>query len=271
MVLAYPVRIAALLVLGIAASLPAECPAQEAPVAEVLGRKILARDIEPPAVSPGQQPLDAAAAERARHERLRALVWSAVFEDYATRGNIAASPAEIESNVRHLRAFRAQDAVRRAAERHRLEGELARPDLPATRRREAEAHLKTLEQIDAFLAQEAERRRDPALARQAEEAQRRVAAHWVRRWKVDQALHREFGGRIIFQQAGWEPIDAYRRLIEDYEARGAFVVPDPRLRAAVYAYFEHKFVYADEGKARFYFEKPLWERSEDELRAAGFK
>jgi hypothetical protein len=36
---------------------------------------------------------------------------------------------------------------------------------------------------------------------------------------VSQALYREFGGRIIFPQAGWEPINAYRKLLEQYEAQ----------------------------------------------------
>lgn len=42
------------------------------------------------------------------------------------------------------------------------------------------------------------------------------------------------------------------------------------LREAVYSYFKHKFTYADEKKARFYFEKPYWERTPEEIRAAGF-
>jgi hypothetical protein len=73
------------------------------------------------------------------------------------------------------------------------------------------------------------------------------------------------------QQAGWEPIDAYRRLLEQYEAKKAFIVHDRALSDAVYGYFKLNFVYADQSKARFYFEKPYWERSEAELKAAGFR
>ena len=74
----------------------------------------------------------------------------------------------------------------------------------------------------------------------------------------------------LFFSSGWEPIDAYRKLLDQYAAKRAFVVHDPALRAAVYSYFEHKFVYADEAKARFYFEKPYWERTPEEMKAAGF-
>ena len=42
------------------------------------------------------------------------------------------------------------------------------------------------------------------------------------------------------------------------------------MQDAVYGYFRHRFVYADEQKAKFYFEKPYWERTQEEMRAAGF-
>jgi len=49
------------------------------------------------------------------------------------------------------------------------------------------------------------------------------------------------------------------------------VVHDPAYRDAIYSYFQHNFVYADEAKAKFYFEKPYWERTGAELKTAGFK
>jgi len=130
--------------------------------------------------------------------------------------------------------------------------------------------LRALNQLAEFDAKRAQELRDPAQRKMQQDAERRVAEYWVRAWKLNQALYREFGGRIIFQQAGWEPIDAYRKLLDQYAAKKAFVVHDPALRAAVYSYFEHKFVYADEAKARFYFEKPYWERTPEEMKAAGF-
>jgi hypothetical protein len=82
-----------------------------------------------------------------------------------------------------------------------------------------------------------------------------VAVVWVKQWKVNQSLYRKFGGRIIFQQAGWEPIDAYRRLLEQYETQKSFVVHDAALHAAVYSYFQLKFTYADEKMAKFFGKK----------------
>jgi hypothetical protein len=197
-------------------------------------------------------------------------VWAAVFEDYARSRNIAPTAAEIDSQIAGHKRLKAQSDAERLRQRETLVAGLAAPDLPAKRRVEAQQHLDLIRRIEEFEARRETELRDPAQRKIQEEAERRVAQHWVRQWKLNQALYREFGGRIIFQQAGWEPIDAYRRLLEQQEARRAFVVHDAALRAAVYSYFQHNFVYADEARARFYFEKPYWERTPEEMKAAGF-
>jgi hypothetical protein len=256
--------------------LPAAEPgaaADRRPVGEVLGRAVYPADLVPP---PGAahrdqgSPTGSASGEATRREKLRALVWTAVFEDYARRRRVEPTAAEIDSHLRHHRRFQQEDQARRERQRQALIAELGSPSLSEARRRQAQQHLDTLESLRQHDARMAAERRDPARRRMWEESERRVAEVWVRRWKIDQALHREFGGRIIFQQAGWEPIDAYRTLLEQYEARRAFVVHDPGLRDAVYGYFAHNFVYADEAKAKFYFEKPYWERTPAEMKAAGF-
>ena len=67
------------------------------------------------------------------------------------------------------------------------------------------------------------------------------------------------------------PLSASLDLVDPVQARKAFVVHDPAYRDAIYSYFQHNFVYADEAKAKFYFEKPYWERTGAELKTAGFK
>jgi hypothetical protein len=240
-------------------------------VAVVLGRAIYPQDLSAPAAAgEPRNDLPPDAQQRAREERLRALVWSAVFEDYTRQRQIETTEAEVGSHIRHHLALREQDKLRRERERERLTEELKSPGPADARRRQAQQYLDTLTQIEEHEARLTQERQDPARAKMWQDAERRVAQLWVKRWKVNQALHREFGGRVIFQQAGWEPIDAYRRLLEQYQARKAFVVHDPQLWDAVYGYFKYSFVYADEAKARFYFEKPWWERTPEEMSAAGF-
>ena len=233
------------------------------PVAEIFGQKVFAAEL----AASGMPAQDAA---RRPGETLRARVWTAVFEDYARRRNIVASEAEVDAQIAGQRRMQAHGDAERARQRAALVTELQSPTLSDRRRREAQQQLDLLNRLAEFDVQRERELRDPAMRALRQQSERRVARHWVRQWKLNQALHREFGGRIIFQQAGWEPIDAYRKLLDQYEARKAFVVYDPVLRAVVYDYFEKKFVYADDARAQFYFDKPYWERTPEEMRAAGF-
>lgn len=240
------------------------------PVAEILGKSVTLADLDAGVPANLPKPVTADDRLKFRKERLRGLVWSAVFDDYARQRRLEPTAAEIESHIRSNARLRAQLRAEREQQRAALVEELKSPALAEARRQQAQQHLDTLNRIREHDARLEAERRDPAHEKMWRESERQVAAHWVRGWKLNQALYREFGGRIIFQQAGWEPIDAYRKLLDQYAAKKAFTVHDPALRDAVYAYFQHRFVYADEAKARFYFEKPWWERTAAEMKAAGF-
>ena len=166
--------------------------------------------------------------------------------------------------------FRREDTVRREKEREALIAELRSPNLSVKRRKQAQEHLDTLNSLREHNARRELDLKESGRQKMQQEAEQGVAKVWVQQWKLNQALYRKFGGRIIFQQAGWEPIDAYHALLDSYRKEKKFVVHDATLQEAVYRYFKHNFVYADEKKAKFYFEKPYWERTAEEMKAAGF-
>lgn len=242
---------------------------QEAPVVALLfGEPIVAADLDPPGASASA--LDAEALARARAEKLRVRVWHAVLEDYAGQREVDPTEAEIVSQIENTRRVTALLAAENEKRRAAIAVELATAELEASRRATLQQELGALDQV---LAYDAERRAgltDPERSAARDQVERRVAREWVRKWKLEKALFDDFGGRIAFQQAGWEPVDAYRALLQRYEANGAFTLPDPVWRPAIYGYFDHDFVYLDEAKGRFYFQKPWWERTAQELRAAGF-
>jgi hypothetical protein len=265
-----PAHLLLLSVFGFIFTLPVHAAdeAGDQPVAVIFGEKVYGKDlVAPGGAKPGAAAVDPATEQRARGEALRGRVWKAVFEDYARERRIAPTEAEITSHIEGHQRIRVRLDAERVEQRAALIEELKSPGLTEARRKAAQQHLDTLNQLAEFDAKRAQELRDPAQRKMQQDAERRVAMHWVRAWKLNQTLYREFGGRIIFQQAGWEPIDAYRKLLDQYAAKKAFVVHDPALRAAVYSYFEHKFVYADDTKARFYFEKPYWERTPEEMKA----
>ena len=244
------------------------------PVAEVLGQKLYADQLAPSGASGSAvdaiPPQGAASVRRARGEALRTRVWQAVFDDYVRQHNITATDAEIAAHIKHQQRLLTSAENERAQQRATLAKEIQSPGLSAQRRQQVQEHLNSLDRLAEFEAGRAKELQDPVYRKLNEEAQRAMATHQVKQWKLDQALHREFGGRIGFRQNGWQPVDAYRLLLDQYEARKAVVVHDRELRAAVFSPFAEGFSYGDAAKARRYFEKPYWERTPEDMKAAGF-
>jgi hypothetical protein len=68
-------------------------------------------------------------------------------------------------------------------------------------------------------------------------AREQVAVAFIRQWKVNLALYQQYGGRIIFQQCGPEPLDAYRRFLEERQAQGDWTIVNPELKVAFWRYY----------------------------------
>lgn len=101
----------------------------------------------------------------------------------------------------------------------------------------------------------------PAMGEESAEdqaARLEIADAFIRQWKVNRALHQQYGGRIIFQQGGPEPLDAYRAFLEERQAAGDFSIEDESIATAFWRY------YKDDSIHSFYAPG-----SEDEARAFG--
>ena len=89
---------------------------------------------------------------------------------------------------------------------------------------------------------------------------RQMAQNLVRMWKINKALYEKYGGRVIFQQAGVEPIDAYRDFLKEEEKKGSFQILDKQYKAGFWRYFTddamHAFYSKDDG-AKF-INTPWW-------------
>jgi hypothetical protein len=74
-------------------------------------------------------------------------------------------------------------------------------------------------------------------------ARAEIAAAFIRQWKINGALYKQYGGRIIFQQGGPEPLDAYRKFLEESAARGDFRIANPDLEAAFWRYYRDESIH----------------------------
>ena len=89
-----------------------------------------------------------------------------------------------------------------------------------------------------------------------------IAAAFILQWKINRALYQQYGGRIGFQQGGPEPLDAYRKFLEERQAAGDFSIDDPALAPGFWRYYQdesiHDFVKPGSGEEAKAFEDPLW-------------
>lgn len=102
----------------------------------------------------------------------------------------------------------------------------------------------------------------PEEAAQVDAMRREMARAMIRQWKINRQLHRTYGGRVIHQQLGPEPLDAYRRFLDERQRAGAFAIHEKAFESAFWRYFtddsRHSFFApGDEASA---FEVPPWER-----------
>ena len=106
----------------------------------------------------------------------------------------------------------------------------------------------------------------PAEAAQAEQMRRDMGRAMIRQWKLNRALHQQYGGRIIYQQLGPEPLDAYRQYLDERRAAGDFEIHNTTFEEPFWRYFTddamHDF-YApgSEGEAGA-FTTPPWQQAD---------
>jgi len=178
-------------------------------VAEVLGTKIHTQD-------PGE---------------MQAVIIGKLLDRYAVEQGIAVKPEEIDAYLDSLHRVADEDRRRQEARREELARKLEAKTLSDAERQSLSSELATLNELLANL---------DGIARNAAEdqaARRQVAAAFIRQWKINCALHREYGGRVIFQQGGPEPLDAYRKFLEAAQARGDFVIVDRALETGFWKYY----------------------------------
>ena len=89
---------------------------------------------------------------------------------------------------------------------------------------------------------------------------RNIGRQFARRWKINKALHNRYGGRVIFQQTGPEPLDAYRRYLEEQQKKGSFSVKEEELEKSFWRYFtdDKMHLFLPESDGRRAIESPWW-------------
>lgn len=195
--------------------------------------------------------VEATMGDRAENEgmALFRIVLGTLLQKYAAEHpETTPSDAEIDAYQRHLDAFMQAERKRWKSEAARLGGLLKDKTLDAKSRASAEEELRLYESLNRY-----EDERAAGEGHGSRSSTHVINSQFLSYWKTNRALYRQYGGRVIFQQAGPEPIDAYRKLIEEHEAKGTLRIVDKALAPGFWKYIKtdsmHAFL-SDEAETR---------------------
>lgn len=161
---------------------------------------------------------------------------------YAKEHNLQATDAEIKEFSIRKKKLDARARKEAEARRVELQEALQAETLPDTEREQLEGELKFLDKLHEAALEADKRTDDPAMAA----AETQMARAIIGQWKVNQALYKQYGGRVIYQQGGAEPLDAYHKFFKAAQKAGDFKILDEDLEPVFWSY------YTTDSKHRFY-------------------
>ena len=158
---------------------------------------------------------------------------------YVKEHKLGATDGEIEkflARKKELDALSRKQAESRQAEINKA---LQSNTLPASERDQLQNELKFLDEMDKAANQSA----DDAETAKIED---QLARSFIVQWKVNQSLFRKYGGRVVYQQGGAEPLDAIHDFLKDAQKADDFTILNKAFEPALWSY------YTTDSKHRFY-------------------
>ena len=192
-------------------------------------------------------------------EELRYVILRQLTDRYADEKGITVTQAEKAAYIKHVQDALSADRERKTAQRDALARKLAQEGLTEAERKALTSELETLNRSLAALGDISFAKVDPEDA----QAREQVAAAFIRQWKINRALYQQYGGRVIFQQGGPEPLDAYRKFLQEHRARGDFKILNKDLETAFWRYYVtdsiHSFYPPGSKEETEVFDVPWWQ------------
>ncbi|MDN5943457.1 MAG: SurA N-terminal domain-containing protein [Nitrospira sp.] len=168
-------------------------------------------------------------------DNLNGLIFGALLQRYAKENQIEPTDEELDAFVRRTEEKEKQHQAKFERDRERLRKELKSASLSGRDRKEKESQLKTIESI--LKSTREMKKQTKGTEEMMRPIKRQTAQQFVKSWKINKALHEKYGGRVIFQQAGVEPLDAYRDFLKEQEKKGAFQILDKQYEPGFWRYF----------------------------------
>jgi len=187
-------------------------------------------------------------------EKITTAVFGPLLQAYAKEKGIEVTDKEIQDFNDRKKALEKEKDGADARKRAQLQEELKSDKLTPEQREGKEGELKMIEALlepDQPTSSEKQK---------MDQGGREIAVQSIRSWKINRELFKQYGGRVIFQQAGPEPLDAYRDFLKEQEKKGAFHINDAAAEKQFWKYFtEDKHTFLDEAEAKKAFDDPWWQ------------
>lgn len=165
-----------------------------------------------------------------------------LLRHYVEEQGLQATDKEIAVLLNRKQEVMEKDRKLMEARRKELEKTLATSPPADEERARLEQELASLNGMQQAMAEADSRAGTP----ESVEAENRVARAFVEQWKVNQALYRQYGGRVVYQQSGAEPLDAYHEFFRAAQKSGDFRILNEDFEPVFWRYYTtdslHKFI-----------------------------
>ncbi len=138
--------------------------------------------------------------------------------------------------------------------------------MPAQKKQRLESNLKILDSLHQYeIAENAENKQDKeAILKVRQE----MAKAFIEQWMINKALYQQYGGRIIYQQMGPEPLDAMHDYLKEQQQKGAFTIVEESFKVPFWEYFvndsKHDFFKQGSTEEKLAFDTPPWRKKQAE-------
>lgn len=182
-------------------------------------------------------------------DRLKQLIGDSLIKRFLREEDIKPRDEEIKHFIAKSTEGEEKLQKERIAMREKLLHQLKSPDLSSSEREKLNSQLQTME--SSFKTDEWRKQYAKDNPARHQEVKQKVAVQFIRAWKIKKILYDKYGGRVIFQQAGPEPIDAYFKFLKEHEQDGSFQIIEKDFIAPFWDYYTndkiHTFLTNEDG------------------------
>lgn len=194
-------------------------------LAEVLGQKVYLKDIESSSDAKKKQQASAASEQftlllKQTMASNLGRYFNPLWDEYAEEKGITVTEQEIKEYKEKMVGFMTSQKNEWKRKKDNLAKELIAQNLKDDKKAELEKNFNLYSHL-------IEKAPDPNLIYYSSDSNTAkliddVPKSFIRSYKIYQALYRQYKGRVIFQQAGPEPLDAFRQFFEEQQSKGKF-------------------------------------------------